>query len=318
MNIIRMYGGLGNQMFQYALYMKLKSLGKLVKFDDINEYRGEKVHPIMLALFGVDYPRASWDEIIELTDGSMELRKRLKRKLFGRQAIEYVEQGAYDPKVLGFESIYLRGAFQSEKYFADIKDEVRQAYRFPELEDMHLPENLYEITKETMDAIQGCEAVGLHMYRSDSRTDEELFEGICTEKYYEGAVRFIQKKVPDARFYIFSNEPKWVRVWVENLIESLMREDMSRREKKQFEERFVMVEANTGYTDYLDMFLMSKCRHNIISNSSFSWWSAWLNDNQEKIVVAPDRWKNNIVSDDFYTRGMALVDAQGEAGRTVE
>ena len=97
-----------------------------------------------------------------------------------------------------------------------------------------------------------------------------------------------------------------------------MREDMSRREKKQFEERFVMVEANTGYTDYLDMFLMSKCRHNIISNSSFSWWSAWLNDNQEKIVVAPDRWKNNIVSDDFYTRGMALVDAQGEAGRTVE
>ena len=129
---------------------------------------------------------------------------------------------------------------------------------------------------------------------------------------------FIQKKVPDARFYIFSNEPKWVRVWVENLIEGLMREDMSRREKKQFEERFVMVEANTGYTDYLDMFLMSKCRHNIISNSSFSWWSAWLNDNQEKIVVAPARWKNNIVSDDFYTRGMVLVDAQGEVRRTVE
>ena len=104
-------------MFHYALYMKLESLGKLVKFDDINEYRGERAYPIMLAVFGVEYPRASWDEIIEFTDGSMEIRKRIKRKLFGRKAIEYVEQGGYDPKVLSFESMYLRGAFQSEKYF---------------------------------------------------------------------------------------------------------------------------------------------------------------------------------------------------------
>lgn len=318
MNIIRMYGGLGNQMFHYALYMKLESLGKLVKFDDINEYRGERAYPIMLAVFGVEYPRASWDEIIEFTDGSMEIRKRIKRKLFGRKAIEYVEQGGYDPKVLSFESMYLRGAFQSEKYFSDIKDEVRSAYTFPTLEEMHLPESLYHVTRQTLDQIESCEAVGLHMYRSDSRTDEELFEGICTEKYYEGAVRLLQSRVPDARFYIFSNEPKWVRVWVDKLIESLMREDMSKRERRRFEERFVMVEANTGYTDYLDMFLMSKCRHNIISNSSFSWWAAWLNDNPGKLVVAPSRWKNNIESDDFYTRGMILVDADGEMKRTVE
>lgn len=318
MNIIRMYGGLGNQMFHYALYMKLESLGKLVKFDDINEYRGERAYPIMLAVFGVEYPRASWDEIIEFTDGSMEIRKRIKRKLFGRKAIEYVEQGGYDPKVLSFESMYLRGAFQSEKYFSDIKDEVRSAYTFPTLEEMHLPESLYHVTRQTLDQLESCEAVGLHMYRSDSRTDEELFEGICTEKYYEGAVRLLQSRVPDARFYIFSNEPKWVRVWVDKLIESLMREDMSKRERRRFEERFVMVEANTGYTDYLDMFLMSKCRHNIISNSSFSWWAAWLNDNPGKLVVAPSRWKNNIESDDFYTRGMILVDADGEMKLTVE
>ena len=84
MNIIRMSGGLGNQMFQYALYLKLRSMGKEVKFDDINEYRGENTRPIMLAVFGIDYPRATWDEIIEFTDGSMNPLKRIRRKIFGR------------------------------------------------------------------------------------------------------------------------------------------------------------------------------------------------------------------------------------------
>ncbi|MGN0377061.1 MAG: alpha-1,2-fucosyltransferase [Suilimivivens sp.] len=315
MNIIRMSGGLGNQMFQYALYMKLTALGREVKFDDINEYRGEKARPIMLAVFGITYPRATWDEITAFTDGSMEIRKRIRRKLFGRRAIEYEEQGFYDPKILEFESMYLKGAFQSEKYFEDIKDEVRALYKFPELDAMHLPGKLYWATKECLVNIENCESVGLHMYRSDSRRDEELYEGICTEKYYEGAVRFIQEKVPNARFYIFSNEPKWVKGWVDNLVESQLHADMDKETVKTMKERFVMVESNTEYTGYLDMLLMSKCKHNIISNSSFSWWSSWINDNPDKIVVAPDRWKNNIENDDIYTDGMVLIDSEGRVNR---
>lgn len=315
MNIIRMSGGLGNQMFQYALYMKLTSLGKKVKFDDINEYRGERARPIMLAVFGITYPRATWDEITAFTDGSMDLRKRLRRRLFGRHVIAYEEQGIYDPRVLTFDSMYLKGAFQSEKYFEDIKDEIRSLYRFPALDRMHLPEKLYQETTDCLTAIENCEAVGLHMYRSDSRTDEELYEGICTEKYYEGAVRFMQDKVKDARFFIFSNEPKWVKGWVDTLVESRITEGMDREEAKAMRERFVLVEANTEYTGYLDMLLMSRCKHNIISNSSFSWWSAWLNDNTEKIIVAPDRWKNNVESNDIYTDGMTLIDAKGRVNR---
>ena len=92
MNIIRMSGGLGNQMFQYALYLKLRSMGKEVKFDDINEYRSESTRPIMLALFGIEYPRADWDEITVFTDGDMNPMKRIRRKLFGRRAIEYYEE----------------------------------------------------------------------------------------------------------------------------------------------------------------------------------------------------------------------------------
>lgn len=312
MNIIRMSGGLGNQMFQYALYLKLRSLGKEVKFDDINEYRSESTRPIMLALFGIDYPRATWDEIVVFTDGSMDPLKRIRRKLFGRRAIEYYEEGFYDPRVLQFESMYLRGNFQSEKYFADIADEVRKLYHFPSLEDMHLPEDLYGSTRTCLDAIEATHSIGLHMYRSDSRREAELYEGICTEKYYEGAVRFLQEKCPEATFFIFSNEPKWVKKWAENLIGSQIREDMSREEIQALEKRFVMVEANTEYTGYLDMLLMSKCKHNIISNSSFSWWAAWINHNPDKLVVAPSRWMNGKESNDVYFSGMTLVDAQGK------
>ncbi len=315
MNIIRMSGGLGNQMFQYALYKKLQSLGREVKFDDINEYRGEKARPIMLAVFGLTYPRATWEEITSFTDGSMELKKRIRRKLFGRHATEYEEQGFYDPRVLSFDSMYLKGAFQSERYFEDIREEIRALYQFPKLDTMHLPEKLYLATMEYLMQIESCMAVGLHMYRSDSRTDEELYEGICTEKYYEGAVHFIQDKVKNARFYIFSNEPKWVKGWVDSVVESQLLEGMDKEEVDAMRERFIMVESNTEYTGYLDMLLMSRCKHNIISNSSFSWWSAWLNDNPDKLVVAPDRWKNNVESNDVYTDGMILVDARGKVVR---
>ena len=318
MNIIRMSGGLGNQLFQYALSMKLCSLGKEVKFDDINEYRKEGASPIMLSAFGIEYKRASWEEIIAFTDGSMKLTKRIRRKLFGRRAVEYEESGGYDEQVLTFDSMYLKGAFQSEKYFKDIEDEVRKAYTFPALEDMHLPEKLYKVTRGCLNQIESTEAVSIHMFRSDSRPDEEVYEGICTEKYYEGAVRYIQEKCKNGVFYIFSNEPKWVRGWVDHLIESQINEDMSEAEIEEMRSKFVMVEAHTEYTGYLDMLLMTKCRHNIIANSSFSWWGSWLNDNPDKLVIAPDKWKNGMENNDIYTSGMVLVNAKGRVIRTVK
>ena len=89
MNIIRMTGGMGNQMFQYALYLKLVSMKKEVKFDDITEYELSNARPIMLWCFGIDYPKASREEINEITDGVMKLSHRIRRKLFGRKSLEY-------------------------------------------------------------------------------------------------------------------------------------------------------------------------------------------------------------------------------------
>lgn len=318
MNIIRMSGGLGNQMFQYALYMKLISQGREVKFDDINEYRGEKAKPIMLSAFGLEYPRATWNEIDSFIDCSMKPLRRIRRKLFGRNAVEYEERDFFDPKILEFDSMYIRGSFQSEKYFEDMTDEVRKKFQFSSLEDMHLPEKLYKVTKACLDRIESTEAISIHMRRSDSRPDEELYEGICTEKYYEGAVRFMQEKFPEAVFFIFSNEPKWVKGWVDNLIENQIKEEMTEAEIEAMKNKFVMVEANTEYTAYLDMLLVTKCRHNVISDSSFSWWGAWLNDNPDKVIIAPDKWKNGIDSEDVYTKGMVLINPKGRVSKTMK
>ena len=81
--------------------------------------------------------------------------------------------------------------------------------------------------------------------------------------------------------------------------------------------RFTMVMSNTEYTSYLDMMLMSRCRHNIISNSSFGWWAAWLNDHPDKLVIAPDKWENDRDSRDVYTEGMVLINAKGRVNKVV-
>ena len=116
-----MSGGLERQMFQYALYMKLTSMGREVKFDDINEYRDEKAKPIMLSVFGLTYPRATWDEINAFTDGSTKLWDRLRR-IFGRRRTNiYREKGYFDPQVLTMEEGYLTEPFRAKSILRILK-----------------------------------------------------------------------------------------------------------------------------------------------------------------------------------------------------
>lgn len=312
MIIIRMSGGLERQMFQYALYMKLTAMGREVKFDDINEYRDERTKPIMLSVFNLSYPRATWDEINVFTDGSTKIMDRVRRFFRGRRANIYKEKGYYDPEILKIQEGYLDGSFQSQIYFEDVKEEVREAFRFPALEDMHLSQNIYEATKELLNQIENTHAVGIHIRRSDSRPNEELYEGICTSEYYCAAASYIQERCPDATYYIFSNEPKWVKSTRKALIESQVTAQMSREEILAVKKKFVMVQTNNEYTSYLDLLLLSKCRHHVLSNSSFSWWGAWLNDNPDKMTIAPTPWINQSQGEEIYTEGMILINGKGK------
>lgn len=299
MNIIRMTGGLGNQMFQYALYLKLKSFGREVKMDDCTEYEGSNTRPIMLWCFGIAYPQASKKEINELTDGFMELHHRIRRKLSGRKSLEYMEQSCnFDQQILTREPAYLTGYFQSEQYFKDIEDQVRSTFSFSNKIWEGLDRPLLERIKGYQKRIDESLAVSVHIRRGDYLENEAAYGHICTEAYYRKAIEFVQNKYPQATFFFFSNEPQWVRKWLE----------------KEYSKDllFEIVEGTDEATGYLDMFLMSRCRHHIIANSSFSWWGAWLNPDKEKIVIAPSKWHNKQDYRDIYTENMIKISDDGD------
>lgn len=157
----------------------------------------------------------------------------------------------------------LEGCFQSEKYFQDCREQVREAYRFRGIESgaYPLPEAYRRLEKEIAD----CPSVSVHIRRGDYLEESHggLYTGICTEQYYQEAFARMEKEVPGAKFFLFSNDPDWTREHFKG-------------------ENRILVEGSTEDTGYLDLYLMSKCKHNIIANSSFSWWGAWLNDNPEK------------------------------------
>ena len=182
MNIIRMSGGIGNQMFQYALYLKLVSLGKEVKFDDVTEYELDNARPIMLSVFGIDYPKASREELVELTDASMDFLSRVRRKIFGRKSGEYHEASAdYDETVLEKERAYLCGCFQSERYFKDIEHEVREAYRF---RNVVVPEEIRGGIETYERQIRESLSVSIHIRRGDYLDAADVYGGICTDAYF--------------------------------------------------------------------------------------------------------------------------------------
>ncbi|MGN1181349.1 MAG: alpha-1,2-fucosyltransferase [Suilimivivens sp.] len=297
MDIIRMTGGLGNQMFQYALYLKLTSMGRNVKFDDVSEYVLSNARPVMLWTFGIEYPAASKEEINTLTDGFMGIHHRVRRKLFGRKSLEYREKDCnFDEQVLNKSPAYLTGYFQSEKYFEDIKEQVREAFTFQPVIYSGLSEELKEKVNSYERQIAESLGISVHIRRGDYLTTSEVYGGNCTEEYYLKAVSLMRERYPEAVFYVFSNDSGWASEWI----------------KRNDFRNFVLIEGFSEDMGYLDMMLMSRCKHHIIANSSFSWWGAYLSSYEKKTVIAPANWFNNQKCIDIYTREMIKISSKGE------
>lgn len=295
MIIIRMTGGLGNQMFQYALYLKLRAMGKEVKMDDFTEYEGREARPLSLWAFGIEYDRASREELCRMTDGFLDPVSRIRRKLFGRKSLEYMEKDCnFDPEILNRDPAYLTGYFQSEKYFADIEEEVRQAFRFSERIWEGIPTQLLERIRSYEQQIKTAMAVSVHIRRGDYLQNEEAYGGICTEQYYKTAIEYVRKRQQDASFFVFTNDPDYAGEWI-------------LKNFGQEKERFVLIEGTQEENGYLDLYLMSLCRHHILANSSFSWWGAYLNPSREKMVIVPHKWFGNQECRDIYMENMIRI-----------
>lgn len=288
MNVIRMTGGLGNQMFQYALYLKFKSLNVDCKFEDFTEYVGkDNARPILLKkAFDIDYPVASMDEYKKLTDSYMDIFHRTKRKILGRKTKEYAEKSLeYDETLLDKKDAYLTGFFQSEKYFKDIESIIKKEFSFTE-----------SVKNEALKFLDGYEidenTVSIHIRRGDYIDNEAMYGNICTDAYYKEAVELIKGKNKAARFIILSNDSNWCSEWAKRILPN---------------DDVCIFDGTTEDNGYIDMYIMSICAHNIIANSSFSWWGAYLNSNKDKMVIAPSKWDNINNRKDIFFDGMTLI-----------
>ena len=281
--VVQLSGGMGNQMFQYALYLQLKALGKNVKIDDKTEYEGRDARPIRLSVFDAKYQTPTEVEMKCLTDSYLDMASKIRRKLKGRQTAAYIEQSQlFDSRVLEMDRVYLMGWWQSEKYFAGVKDKVREAFTF---KNMNLSENM----KAYAEAMENRNSVSVHIRRGDYLQVDEVYGGICTEEYYEKAMKKMREEMPDCHFFIFTNDIPWVK-------EHIQGEDI------------MVVEGNDEDAGYIDMYLMTCCKHYILANSSFSWWGCYLNPSLDKKVIAPKNWANGRDCRDVYTDEMERLD----------
>ncbi|MDD6811840.1 MAG: alpha-1,2-fucosyltransferase [Lachnospiraceae bacterium] len=316
MIIIQMAGGLGNQMFQYALYKQLESMGKKVKMDDEEGFREDAQRTPALAAFGINYERASKEEIWKITDSSPRITAKVRRKLCGRHKKSYFEESKlFQPQIFEWDDIYLEGYWQSEQYFKDVAEQIRVAYSIENIRKQK--ENGYgmsECAEAYLKRIEQTPSVSIHIRRGDYLLPEnqKLFGNICTELYYTKAIQEMLQKVPECVFYLFSNDMAWAKEWLPEIAKKADRNNRAENRiegYRPFTERIVAVELPEG-RDYEELLLMSRCKHNILANSSFSWWASYLNNNPDKTVLVPDKWLNGWDCRDIYRSDMRKISGE--------
>jgi hypothetical protein len=274
--IVRLIGGLGNQMFQYATGRALAVRSGAVLKLDVSGFATYPKRHFELNAFPIHAAAArqiDLDAFPVLGDGNGgNWRARADR--FLRRYVRARPSGIYRERHFHFDAsvhqlkppVYLDGYWQSEKYFGDCAELLRR-----ELTPLAPLEAENAAMAACIDAVN---AVSLHVRRGDYVSDPGVssYHGTCSAEYYRNATELIAGKAKDIHLFIFSDEPEWAR---DNL---------------HFAQPTTVVAVNGPQRGFRDMQLMARCRHHIIANSSFSWWGAWLNSSPDKIVVAPRRW----------------------------
>jgi hypothetical protein len=274
--IIRLLGGLGNQLFQYALARKIAYQSGAVLKLDISCFNEYNLRRYGLKNFNIMEIFATKKEIDILKSGNIifEWANRLKNSENKPDTYYPEKVFNYDPEVLNIKgSIYLDGYWQSELYFRDIEDIIKKEFTVKAEPD--------KVNRELSHRILQENSVSVHIRRGDYITnpDTNQYHGVCPIEYYYLSIAKISKMVKNPVFYVFSDDHQWTR---DNL---------------KVDYPVFFVDVNDENKDYEDLRLMTHCKHHIIANSSFSWWGAWLGIHQKKIVIAPKKWFNKLEID---------------------
>ncbi|WP_158827641.1 alpha-1,2-fucosyltransferase [Mucilaginibacter lacusdianchii] len=272
----KLISGLGNQLFQYAVSRQLSYLRHVPLKLDVSFYETQELRNFKLSHYNIKAEVATQQELDNFfyVLKSKSLRARLYRKIqrlkprHGKRYFKELEPWVYEPSLYSANSnIYLDGYWQHHRYFEHIDDRI-----FDELTLKNEQErNNYPI----FDMLKADDnAVSIHIRRGDYISDPNAFDllGVLPLTYYDKAIAYINEQVKAPNYYVFSDDLDWAR---KNL---------------KLNNDVYFVDIDNGSKDYLELDAMSKCRHHIIANSSFSWWGAYLNRSPNKIVIAPHQW----------------------------
>ena len=279
MIITKLIGGLGNQMFQYAAGRRAAYVNNTSLKLDITGYEnqvGITPRKYILHIFNIKEDFATKEEINKLKGENQGFLVLIYKKIskitkpYCQQPYVRQKYFHFDPNILKVSNdTYFDGLWQSEKYFSDISNIIRREFT--------LKNNPNKINNRILATIDGVNSVSLHIRRGDYVSNPIASQtlGVLSLDYYKTALAFIAKKVKKAHVFVFSDDMSWAK---KNLKTSLP---------------IYFIDHNKENKVHEDLHLMSRCKHHVIANSSFSWWGAWLSDNSQKIVIAPKRWFNN-------------------------
>ena len=274
-NFIKLNGGLGNQLFQYSLGLYLSKIKKkIIKYD--KSYFTKKIDAPVIRIdrvFNIKLDEIKKNQLnfkIKFITSRfiIYLFNYINPKILENIGIFIEKNKMYDERILEAEKFfYFSGYFQSEKYFLEIKNKI--------LNKIKLKKKLNESNLILLKKIKKTCSVAVHIRKSDYINNPKFKEiyDVCGQKYYSKAIQIIKKKLNKPFFYIFSDDVEWVK---KNI---------------KFKKNMFLVELNNKENNHVyDFELMKNCKHFIISNSSFSWWSCWLGSTKNSIVISPKKW----------------------------
>ncbi len=279
MLIVEIFGGLGNQMFQYA-FARALSLEKGVPFAmDLSWFKTQidtsaldrpDKREYLLDHFNIvdNYSSCESSSLSRLAGKAVvkiPILSRVVPLLDKRVTFEIKENGyeVDDVKIPSEGTVFLRGYWQNYEYFLGHVGVIAR--------DFTLKGQMSVENRKYLEQIIASNSVSIHFRRGDSlKSYARKFYAMASIDYFLNAASLMGDKMPQPTFFVFSNDTEWV--------------------KANFKIGFPIVFIESGGPDYEHLFLMSRCKHNIIDSSTFSWWAAWLNENPSKIVVAPEKW----------------------------
>lgn len=289
-----LFNGLGNQMSQYAFYLNKKGISTSTRF--IFSKKSQQIHNgyELENVFGIRYYDSLTNKILYFIFNVIEYKKftiisKPIIRLFKLLGVAVVNEN----EDYNFNAEYLKpskglkfyvGGWHSEKYFTEIRNTVLSTFQFN-------LKNLGEKNEEVLERIKNCISVSVHVRRGDflDSNNYSKFGAVCTLNYFLSAIEKMRTMIEKPHFFFFTNDNAWVT-------------------NNFYSPDFTVININTSENNWKDMFLISNCLHHINSNGSFSWWSSWLNKNDNKIVIVPKNFMVNKHFEDIYPESWIQLD----------